>query len=61
MTLDLGEDMPTDLPTDLLLRKVQDGGEDRYLEALYFQYGRYLLLSAARPGTLPPHLQGIWN
>ncbi len=61
VTLDLGEDMPTDLPTDALLRKVQDGGEDRYLESLYFQYGRYLLLSSARPGTLPPHLQGIWN
>lgn len=59
--LNLGEDMPEDVPTNLLLKKVQDGGEDRYLEALYFQYGRYLLLSSARPGTLPPHLQGIWN
>ena len=29
--------------------------------ALYFQYGRYLLISSSRPGTQPANLQGIWN
>ncbi|MDR0424890.1 MAG: glycoside hydrolase N-terminal domain-containing protein, partial [Clostridiales Family XIII bacterium] len=34
--------------------------EDRYLETLYYQFGRYLLISSSRPGTLPANLQGIW-
>ena len=29
--------------------------------ALYFQYGRYLLISSSRPGSLPANLQGVWN
>ena len=33
----------------------------RYLEELYFQYGRYLLISSSRKGTLPATLQGVWN
>ncbi len=33
----------------------------RYLEVLYFQYGRYLLISSSRPGCLPANLQGVWN
>jgi alpha-L-fucosidase 2 len=33
----------------------------RYLEELYFQFGRYLLISSSRPGTLPANLQGTWN
>jgi alpha-L-fucosidase 2 len=35
--------------------------EDPQLAALYFQYGRYLLISSSRPGTQPANLQGIWN
>lgn len=35
--------------------------DDRYLEILYFQYGRYLLISSSRTGTLPANLQGVWN
>jgi alpha-L-fucosidase 2 len=34
---------------------------DPSLAALYFQYGRYLLISSSRPGTQPANLQGIWN
>jgi alpha-L-fucosidase 2 len=37
------------------------GATDHSLEALLFQYGRYLLISASRPGGLPANLQGIWN
>jgi alpha-L-fucosidase 2 len=33
----------------------------RRLEALFFQYGRYLLISSSRPGSLPANLQGLWN
>ena len=34
---------------------------DPDLVALYFQYGRYLLLSCSRPGSQPANLQGLWN
>lgn len=49
------------LPTDERLRLVREGGQDRGLEALFFQYGRYLLMASSRPGALPANLQGIWN
>lgn len=35
--------------------------QDRSLERLYFQYGRYLLISSSRPGSLPANLQGVWS
>ncbi|UOG76903.1 glycoside hydrolase family 95 protein [Hymenobacter tibetensis] len=43
------------------LKLYADGGTDLALEALYFQFGRYLLISSSRPGGLPANLQGIWN
>lgn len=49
------------LPTNLRLNAYRDGGYDPGLEALMFQYGRYLLMASSRPGTQPAHLQGIWN
>ncbi|MGC8761264.1 MAG: glycoside hydrolase family 95 protein [Bryobacteraceae bacterium] len=49
------------LPTDERLARVQQGSADEGLAALYFQYGRYLLLASSRPGCLPANLQGIWN
>lgn len=49
------------LPTDQRLQSYQKGGPDPALEALYFQYGRYLLISSSRPGSLPANLQGKWN
>ncbi|OIV36431.1 hypothetical protein BIV57_16335 [Mangrovactinospora gilvigrisea] len=54
-----------DLPTDRLLAAYGTPGStpaaDRRLEALFFQYGRYLLIASSRAGSLPAHLQGVWN
>lgn len=55
-----GESHP-ELPTDERLDAYSKGGQDAGLEALYFQFGRYLLISSSRPGGLPANLQGIWN
>jgi alpha-L-fucosidase 2 len=49
------------LPTDERLERVRKGAEDPGLEALYFQYGRYLLMGSSRAGSLPANLQGVWN
>lgn len=49
------------LPTDERLKRVRDGEPDAGLEALFFHYGRYLLMASSRPGTLPANLQGIWS
>ncbi|WP_063846038.1 glycoside hydrolase family 95 protein [Paenibacillus sp. FJAT-27812] len=49
------------MPTDERLTLVQAGKADAGLTALYYQYGRYLLISSSRPGSLPANLQGIWN
>lgn len=60
--LDLGQ-QPVDVPTDELLRRyaTAPAPDRRALEALYFQYGRYLLISSSRTGSLPANLQGVWN
>jgi alpha-L-fucosidase 2 len=50
-----------DLPTNERLKMYAEGASDNALEALYFQYGRYLLISSSRPGGIPANLQGIWN
>ncbi len=50
-----------DIPTDQLLERYKAGEKLPYLEALYYQYGRYLLICSSRPGTLPANLQGVWN
>jgi len=60
--LNIGQVMP-DQPTDDL-RAAYTGGfapADRALEALFFAYGRYLLISSSRAGSLPANLQGVWN
>ena len=59
--LDLGADPPAPVPTDRRLDLFRQGDEDPQLAALYFQYGRYLLICCSRPGGLPANLQGIWN
>ena len=51
----------SDLPTDERLKRVQQGTIDTDLEALYFQFGRYLLISSSRPGAMAANLQGKWN
>ncbi|SFE58053.1 alpha-L-fucosidase 2 [Paenibacillus catalpae] len=48
-------------PTDRRLNEYQITKQDPHLEALYFHYGRYLLMGSSRPGTQPANLQGIWN
>jgi alpha-L-fucosidase 2 len=58
--LDLGPQL-TDYPTDDRLIRLNSGQPDPGLATLYFQYGRYLMISSARPGTPPSNLQGIWN
>ncbi len=50
-----------DTPTDESLRRAKTNNGDNGLAALYFQYGRYLLISSSRSGTQPANLQGIWN
>ena len=62
VSLDVGQRLP-DLPTDQLLSRYTGGTSpaDRALEALFFQYGRYLLISSSRAGSLPANLQGVWN
>lgn len=49
------------LPTDERLRQYTAGKDDPSLESLYFQYGRYLLISSSRTKGAPANLQGIWN
>ena len=49
------------LPTEARLAAYRKGVRDPELEALLFQYGRYLLISCSRPGSLPANLQGLWN
>ena len=49
-----------ELPTDERLRRVRQGAVDPGLEALLFDYGRYLLIASSRPGTQAANLQGIW-
>ena len=62
VSLHLGESDQDDLPTDERLTAVKAGADDPGLEALYFQFGRYLLMGSSRaPGRLPANLQGIWN
>ncbi len=48
-------------PTDIRLQNLKNGGEDNSLFALYFQYGRYLMIASSRKGSLPANLQGIWS
>ncbi|MCU0246378.1 MAG: glycoside hydrolase family 95 protein [Bryobacter sp.] len=58
VALDLGPHR--DAPTDERIVKFSDGG-DPGLAALYFHFGRYLMIAGSRPGTQPLNLQGIWN
>ena len=49
-----------DLPTDKRIAALKEGEADPSLAALYFQFGRYLLIGSSRPGNLPANLQGVW-
>ena len=57
----LHPDAKSAMPTDDRLDRVKRGETDLGLEALYFHFGRYLLIASSRPGGLPANLQGLWN
>jgi alpha-L-fucosidase 2 len=74
VAIDLGTSAAARLPTDERVRRFREEGEaggidrealkrdpDPQLAALYYQFGRYLLISSSRPGTEAANLQGIWN
>lgn len=58
--LDLGNTSGVERPTDERLKNF-NSGDDPQLVTLYYQYGRYLLISSSQPGGQPANLQGIWN
>ncbi|MEJ2078431.1 MAG: DUF1593 domain-containing protein [Acidobacteriota bacterium] len=59
--LNLGDAAGNSEPTDQRLRAARAGAVDPNLDALCFQFGRYLLASSSRSGGQPANLQGIWN
>jgi len=60
VTIDLGTGENALLPTDERVRQFGTGN-DSSLAGLFYQFGRYLLISSSRPGTQPANLQGLWN
>ena len=60
VSLDLGHSAAMQLPTDERIKNFHNG-DDPQFAALYFQFGRYLLISSSRPGGQPANLQGLWN
>ncbi len=61
VALNLGVTDEANKPTNERLAAMKAGADDPQLCALYFQFGRYLLISSSRPGCMPANLQGIWN
>lgn len=59
--LNIGGSNGTPLTTDRLLKQYSKGETTPYLETLYFQYGRYLLISCSRTEGVPANLQGLWT
>ena len=51
----------SDIPTPQRLENYRNGQPDYYLEELYYQFGRYLLIASSRAGNMPANLQGIWH
>lgn len=60
VSIDLSSTTAAERPTDERVRESATL-DDPALAALYYQYGRYLLICSSRPGTQPANLQGIWN
>lgn len=60
VTLDLGVTQAASEPTNRRIKQFAKVHDPQLVE-LYFQYGRYLLISSSRPGCMPANLQGIWN
>ncbi|WP_051536057.1 glycoside hydrolase family 95 protein [Marinilabilia salmonicolor] len=61
VSLDLGTSDAIYFPVDERLTALRKGAEDPALFSLYYQFGRYLLISSSRPGSLPANLQGLWE
>jgi alpha-L-fucosidase 2 len=64
VNLELGPPLAAEVatqPTLERLRAFHAGGDDAGLAALYFNFGRYLLIASSRPGGFPANLQGIWT
>ncbi len=63
MSLSLGDDNRGNMPTDERLAAIKNGAKDPSFDALFFQYGRYMLISSSRKTDMPlcANLQGIWN
>jgi alpha-L-fucosidase 2 len=60
VSIDLGSSDGKWFSTDARITAMQNGYNDTDLIELYYQFGRYLLISSSRPGDLPANLQGIW-
>ncbi|NDW09695.1 glycoside hydrolase N-terminal domain-containing protein [Dysgonomonas sp. 520] len=60
MSIDLGKTEASDKPTDTRIKEFATS-YDPELAAMYFQFGRYLLICSSQPNTQPANLQGIWN
>jgi alpha-L-fucosidase 2 len=60
VSLDVGHSDAMKLPTDERIRNFKNGNDPQFA-GLYFQFGRYLLISCSRPGGQPANLQGLWN
>jgi alpha-L-fucosidase 2 len=61
VTLNLTDNTLDTIPTDRRLKNQAKNPDDFHLQEIYFQYGRYLLISSSREGSLPANLQGIWS
>ena len=61
VSLNLGANTKQSVPTNERLIAFHNGAEDAGMESLYFQYARYLMISASRPKTMSMNLQGKWN
>jgi alpha-L-fucosidase 2 len=61
VSLNIPDSKAASLATDKRIAAQKNGTYDPSLTSLYFQFGRYLLISSSRPGSMPANLQGIWN
>ncbi|MBS1565333.1 MAG: glycoside hydrolase family 95 protein, partial [Bacteroidetes bacterium] len=55
------DDRASDRPIDQRLKQYAASPNDLSLQALYYQFGRYLMIASSRPGSRATNLQGIWN
>jgi alpha-L-fucosidase 2 len=60
LSFDITKGQVEKIPTDVRIKNFKETKTDPHLVELIFQYGRYLLISSSRPGTMPANLQGLW-